>query len=171
MVKNIHNCEKEEIIEMLNDAAKLWLAHDGLWFQQVEKNFGLEKAIELDIEAWRRFSPIEAKRIMQRLGLKPGGGVDALCKALEQRLYSHLNKQTIERVDDHTIVFTMTECRVQSAREKKNMDPFPCKPVGLVEYTTFASTIDSRFETRCLHCPPDQRKKDCACSWEFKLRD
>jgi len=42
---------QEMLIDLLEDQAKNWLAHDGLWFQAVEKQFGLEKAIELDTEA------------------------------------------------------------------------------------------------------------------------
>ncbi len=64
--------------EMLEDAAKLWLAHDGLWFQEIEKAFGLAKAIELDKNAWERFTVIEAKRIMSRHNIPANGGLPAL---------------------------------------------------------------------------------------------
>ncbi|MBC7342070.1 MAG: hypothetical protein H5U02_06430, partial [Clostridia bacterium] len=50
--------EKTQGRELLADAAKLWLAHDGLWFQAVERTFGLEAAIRLDEEAWKDFTVI-----------------------------------------------------------------------------------------------------------------
>lgn len=63
----------------------------------------------------------------------------------------------------------MRDCRVQSARRRKGLPDFPCKPVGIVEYTVFARTIDPRLRTRCITCPPDPRVGELACSWEFTL--
>lgn len=65
---------RADLIRIIVDDAKNWLAHDGLWFQAAEGRFGIDVVIEADIEAWRYFTVIEAKRIMQRLGLPPGGG-------------------------------------------------------------------------------------------------
>jgi hypothetical protein len=156
-------------IELLEDAAKLWLAHDGLWFQAIERKFGIDVAMELDKEAWSHFSPIEAHKIMKRHNIPHNGGLAALQQALEHRLYSHINDQTIEQLDDHTILLKMTDCRVQSARERKGMELFPCKEVGIVEYTSFAKAIDSRFEVAVVTCPPDTRPEDHYCAWKFTL--
>ncbi|MCD6162014.1 MAG: hypothetical protein J7K40_06345 [candidate division Zixibacteria bacterium] len=155
----------------LNDFAKLWLAHDGLWFQAVEKKYGIEAAIEMDKEAWSRFSPLEAKRIMARIGISQGGGIEALIEALPERLYAELNEQEVVEHDDKQAVFIMKKCRVQDARHRKNMTPFPCKEVGIIEYTTFAQTIDPRIKTKCIHCPPDEYNGEYWCKWEFLLEE
>lgn len=169
--KDIDNFNKEELYSLLEDFAKRWLAHDGLWFQAVEKARGMDEAIEADKAAWEKFTVLEAKRIMKILGIEPGGGIPALKKALQLRLYAFINKQEIIDVDDKTIVFRMNDCRVQSARKRKQMPDFPCKPVGLVEYSGFAKTIDPRFETRCICCPPDEHPDEYYCAWEFKLKE
>ena len=142
---------------------------DGLWFLAVEGAFGLETAIELDARAWEKFTVIEAKRIMRHLGIEPGGGIPALKEALRYRLYSFLNVQEILDVDERTLVFRMNECRVQAARQRDGRPHFPCKPVGLVEYANFARTIDPRFHTRCIACPPDPHPDEYWCAWEFTL--
>ncbi len=153
----------------LREAAKLWLAHDGLWFQAVEGEHGMESAIECDRQAWHRFSPIEAKRILKQIGREPGGGLDLLERALFHRLYSHLNEQAIERPEPGRLIFRMKSCRVQTARERKNLPDFPCKSVGIVEYERFAEAIDPRIRTRCISCPPDPRTETHVCAWEFTL--
>lgn len=153
----------------LREAAKLWLAHDGLWFQAVEREHGMEAAIECDRQAWHHFSPIEAKRILRQLGRDPGGGLDLLERALFHRLYSHLNEQAVERPEPGRLIFRMKSCRVQSARERKHLPDFPCKSVGIVEYQRFAAAIDSRIRTRCISCPPDPRGEAHVCAWEFTL--
>jgi hypothetical protein len=160
---------KEELIDLLENAAKNWLAHDGLWFLAVEAAFDMETAIELDAKAWEKFTVIEAKRIMQYRGIQPGGGIPALKEALQYRLYSFLNVQEIIDVDERTILFRMNECRVQAARKRDGRPDFPCKPVGLVEYGNFACTIDPRFQTRCIACPPDPHPDEYWCAWEFTL--
>ena len=162
---------KEELINFLEDAAKNWLAHDGLWFLVAEDTFDMETAIELDRRAWEKFTVIEAKRIMQRLGIEPGSGLEALERALGYRLYAYLNVQECIRVNGRTLVFRMNECRVQTARKRKGLSDFPCKPVGLVEYGNFARTIDPRFRTRCIVCPPDSHPEEYWCAWEFTLEE
>ena len=169
MSKILNPLSKEELKQIIVNNAKNWLAHDGLWFQAVEKKRGIDEAMEADTEAWRRFSPIEAKRIMEFLDIKPGGGLDALKIALQYRLYAHLNKQEIIEVDENTIIFRMNECRVQVARKRKNLPDFPCKSVGIVEYEEFAKAIDPRIKTKCIACPPDDHPSEYYCSWQFTI--
>ena len=157
----------EFLITLLEDMAKRWLAHDGLWFQAVEKELGMEEAIKLDAAAWEKFSKVEAERIKALLQLPDDGGIPALKAALNLRLYAFINKQEIIDVDQNRIIFRMNDCRVQSARKKKGLSDFPCKTVGLVEYSVFAKSIDPRIQTRCLACPPDEHPDDYFCSWEF----
>jgi hypothetical protein len=165
----LQNLSKEELIAIIADDAKNWLAHDGLWFQAVEQRYGMEKAIEIDRAAWEKFTVVEAKRIMSRLGLEPGGGIPALVECFKHRLYARLNLQESIEISDTRAVFRMVDCRVQSARKRKGLSDFPCKTVGLVEYAEFARTIDSRIATRCIACPPDQHPEDYWCAWEFIL--
>ena len=160
---------REELEGMLHDAALNWLAHDGLWFLAVEDRFGMEAAIELDGRAWEQFTVIEAKRIMKRHGIGPGGGIPALAKALGKRLYALVNRQEIVEQTESRLVFRMNDCRVQSTRHRKGLPDFPCKPVGIIEYREFAKTIDPRIETRCLSCPPDPHPEGWFCAWEFLL--
>ncbi len=166
----LKDLSREQLEYLLTDFAKRWLAHDGLWFQAVEQAHGLEQAIEMDIKAWERFTVLEATRIMKFLGLEPGGGLAALKEALKFRLYSFVNEQETIEESENRMVFRMNNCRVQSARRRKNLPDFPCRPVGEVEYSGFARTIDPRIETRCLACPPNPHPEEYYCAWEFVIR-
>jgi len=163
--------DRETLVDMLEDAAKNWLAHDGLWFQAVEKEFGMESALELDRRAWKIFTQLEAKRIMSRLNIQPNGGIDALDEALHFRLYARINDMEIYRSAPDTLRLEMKECRVQSARERKGLPDFPCKSVGIIEYAFFAHTIDPRFKTEVIFCPPDIHPEGCYCTWQFTLQE
>ncbi|MDI7275292.1 MAG: DUF6125 family protein [Anaerolineae bacterium] len=160
---------KGQLVGMLEDAARNWLAHDGLWFLAAESRLGMEAAIELDAAAWAEFSPIEARRIMERHGIAAGGGLDALQEVLAYRLYAYINVQEVLRPDERTLILRMNECRVQASRQRKGLPDFPCRPVGLVEYTSLARAVDPRIQTRCLACPPDPHPPEYWCAWEFTL--
>jgi hypothetical protein len=167
---SLDDLSREELIELVEVYAKNWLAHDGCWFLAAEEKFDIETAIELDTQSWARFSPIEAKRIMQAFDITEGGGLEALECALTYRLYAAVNRQESERIDGHTLRFRMVECRVQQARQRKGLAPFACKPVGAVEYAEFARAIDPRIETTPVHAPPDEIT-NCFCEWEFRLKE
>ena len=66
-------------------------------------------------------------------------------------------------------MFRMDDCRVQSARKRKNLPDYPCKSGGLVEYASFAETIDPRIRTECVGCPPDAHPAEWYCAWKFSL--
>jgi hypothetical protein len=159
---------REELLKLLDVFSKNWLAHDGCWFLAVEEKHGIDKAMELDTDAWRRFAPAEARRIMAAFDIPQNGGLPALEKALRYRLYSAINKQAVEWVDENTMIFKMVECRVQQTRRRKGLPDFPCKPVGIVEFGRFAEAVDSRIKTRCLSCPPDPAGY-FFCGWEFTI--
>ncbi len=170
-VQLLTDLSKEELIRIIIDDARNWLAHDGLWFQAVEKAYGMDAAIEADRQAWEKFTVIEAERIMERLGMKPGGGIKALMECLNHRLYSRLNLQETVEVSENRVVFRMVDCRVQSARKRKGLDDFPCKSVGITEYTEFARAVDSRIKTQCISCPPDDHPGEYWCAWEFFIEE
>jgi hypothetical protein len=167
--KELVGLPQEQLIGMLEDAAKNWLAHDGLWFLAVEADHGMETAIKHDQTTWERFTVFEAKRIMKRHGIEPGSGLAGLKKALKYRLYAHLNIQEIVEETENSFIFRMNDCRVQSARKRDNRPDFPCKPVGKSEYAKFAEAIDPRINTECICCPPDDHPDNYYCSWKFSL--
>jgi hypothetical protein len=168
-IEKIEDLSKDKLLELLTIYAKNLLAHDGCWFLAIEEKEGIEKAIDYDREAWRKFTVVEAKRLIDFLQLGKNSGIEGLAKALKFRLYSTLNDDRVDIIDENTIRYYVKTCRVQAARRKKGLADFPCKSVGIVEYSYFAKTIDERFETKCLSCPPEIENNDYYCIWEFML--
>ncbi|MFW9988403.1 MAG: DUF6125 family protein [Candidatus Odinarchaeota archaeon] len=171
MRRDLQPLSKEELLDYIEDISKNWLAIDGTWFQTIEREYGLEKAIELDVKQWERFTIIEAKRIMNRFKIPKNGGIPALIKALKYRVYANINKQEFIEITDNKCVFRMNNCRVQSARKRRGLPDFPCKPVGIVEYGLFAKTIDPRIRTKCIACPPGSHPENYFCAWEFTITE
>jgi len=171
MRKDLEGLTEEELMDYIEDLSKNWLAIDGTWFQAIEKEFGLEKAIKLDAAQWKRFTVIEAKRIMRRFNIPEKGGIPALIEALKYRVYANINMQETVEISENRCVFRMNDCRVQYARKRRNLPDFPCKPVGIIEYEDFAKTIDPRINTKCICCPPDSHPENYYCAWEFTIEE
>lgn len=161
---------KEDLIKLIEMYSKNLVALDGLWFQSIERKFGMNEAIYHDEEAWKRCTVIEANRIKEFLHLEEHPGILGLKKALQLRFNTNINEDSFV-LDKNTLVYTVNECRVQAARKRKNMPYHPCKSVGMFEYANFAKTIDDRFTCRCLSCYPDMTDDQCSCKWEFTLNE
>jgi hypothetical protein len=159
---------KEKMLKLLDAMSVDWLATDGLWFQTVEQRHDQFTAKRCNDTCWSRLSPYEAYRIKEVLNLPENGGLDALETALGYRMYARINIQATERKEG-ALFFRMVECRVQRARKLKGLEDYPCKSGGLVEYTTFARTIDKRIKTECVSCPPDSHPEEWACVWKFYI--
>ncbi len=163
------NLERDKLHEFLNTTAINWLANDGLWFQEIEFNHGMNDAKRCNDSCWAQFSPFEAYSIKKQLDLSEFPGLDGLKKALNFRLYGSINTQSFNEETSTSFIFQMNECRVQVARKRKGLDDYPCKSVGLVEYPYFATGIDKRIKTECIGCPPDTHPESWYCAWKFTL--
>jgi hypothetical protein len=169
--KPLIDLPREKLTELINNISVNWLANDGIWFQAVEFKDGMNDAKRCNDSCWAWFSPFEAWSIKRYLGLGDKPGLEGLKKALGLRMYARINVQSIIDESPNSIVFQMNDCRVQSARKRQKLDDYPCKSAGLVEYSRFAKTIDSRIKTECVGCPPDAHPEEWFCAWRFTLEE
>ncbi len=158
---------------------------DGLWFIQVEKTCGFEKALEIDIAVWDVYSRKEAERLMKALGRVPGQGT---LKDLSDLLPLSMFNQTLEyktdlHQDGKTLVFLVTKCKTKEGMEKvgrtKDEIYSICIKMGQVFFASFARSINPAIKVECLFCPlmPSEKKRDpdCLekkgglCGWQFTL--
>ncbi len=163
------NMDMQELEELRNNVAINWLANDGVWFQAVENKYGMFDAKRCNDSGWGQFSPFEAWSVAKYLNLPKSPGLEGLKKALNFRLYAFINKQEITDETNNSFVFKMNDCRVQSARKRKGLDDYPCKSAGIVEYRSFAESIDPRIKTECIACPPDKHPENWFCAWKFSI--
>lgn len=169
MNETIESMSRDELVALLQIYAKSLVALDGTWFQSLEREEGMDAAMHHDREAWRRFSPTEARRIKALLDLPEHAGLEGLARALPLRSQAAANEGECVWEGD-ALVYRITDCRVQNARARKGMGFHPCKSVGLLEYGEFARAIDERIACECVSCYPDVTDATCNCAWRFCLR-
>lgn len=161
---------KDQLIDLLMADSRNIVAMDGVWFQSVERELGMDAAMHHDEEAWKRYTVTEARRIKKFLGLDEHPGLEGLLRALPLRMVDRANV-TSARIENDKLIYKIVTCRVQEARSSKGMPLHPCKSAAVYEYGNFASAIDDRIKYRCVSCYPDldDSCKDCACCWEFYI--
>lgn len=161
---------REELLGFIRALGMNWLATDGIWFQEVEKNYSVFDAQRCAGGCILKFCSFEAWSIKRFLQLPGQAGLDGLKRALQFRAYHQINVQSIIEEGDSSIVFQMNECIVQETRKKKGLADYPCKSTGIVEYRSFAQAIDPRITVECIGCPPDAHPDEWSCAWRFTLK-
>lgn len=168
MKDQLEDLTKEQLIELLEMASKNLVAMDGVWFQALEEEYGMDTAMKIDAEVWNRYPASEARRLKRFLSLGEHPGLEGLERAFIFN-YNVLANETSLHWEGDALVFRIEECRVQTARHRKGMEYHPCKPVGINEYTAFAKAIDDRIEVECLSCYPEVTDPTCGCAWKFTI--
>ena len=168
--EELDTLSREQLIALLLDDSKNVIAMDGVWFQAIEKEQGMNSAMHFDEEAWKVYTRSEARRIKKFLALEEHCGLEGLAKALQYRMVDRPNlSETI--IDGNKLIYKIKVCRVQEARARKGMPFHPCKSAAIYEYSGFAEVIDDRIKCRCFSCYPDVTDTSCSCSWEFWINE
>jgi len=82
---------RETLIELARMYARNWQTLDGLWFGNVEAQYGLEAAIKLDLKNWERQSVVfYYPRCPVQEGRKRQGKQEFPCKAMKLTLLSNI---------------------------------------------------------------------------------
>jgi len=162
---------QERLEKLLTALSVSWLAADGVWFRAVEDARGMHDAKRVNDTCWSRLGYYEALRARAVLGLPGAGGLAALRAALGARLVGRINQWDFVEETPDAFVLRMVACRVQSARARQGLPPYPCVSGGTVEFAAFAAGIDPAIRVACVSCPPDTTRPDCACAWRFSMQE
>lgn len=88
--------DRAEIRDLL---AKGWLTHDGMWFDQAARSFGVEAANALNRAAIRAMAPFEVGRLAAALGVDPAAPRD--CAAVVRFVAEGIDLVTPASVSQH----------------------------------------------------------------------
>ena len=163
--QELEKLPKSSLIELIKMYSRNWLTVDGLWFSGVEKKFGLDEALDLDVRMWEISSKIEAKRIKEFLDLKEDG-LHSILRAINFMSWAASFGYKVEYRGDKA-TWTCTHCPPQINRIKAGMGEFPCRPTFEACFGSLCELIDPKVKATCLICPPEPHPEDIWCQWEF----
>ncbi len=163
----LESFSKETLIKLIKMYSRNWITVDGLWFSNVEEEYGLEAALKLDLKMWEAQPVIETKRLKETIGIE-GEGPSAVMKAINLQTYTPCMPPVVEE-EPNKVTLTFPHCLPQEARVRKGRGEFPCKPMGMACFANIAKVIDPRVKVSCLFCPPDPHPEDIWCKWELSI--
>lgn len=167
-VEQLRALSKDELVELVRAYAKNLVALDGVWFQSLEREEGMDAAMHHNNEAWSRFPASDARRLKAFLGLGEHPGLEGLAAALPYKFNSIANHYDLSW-EDGALVYRVLDYRVQTARTRKGMPLHSCKQTGECEFCSFCAAIDDRISCECVSCYPDLTDEGCSCSWKFTV--
>jgi len=142
---------------------------DGLWFSLVEEKFGLDAALEIDEEVWRKLCLVQARRIQKYFPIDEGSSIRNLIKVIElDPLFAIFKPEAVELTDNRAVL-RFTDCPPQKARIRDGRGEFPCKSVGITFLTSYIEVVDPKIKLTCLTCPPDAHPAQFWCEWQFEI--
>ena len=156
----------EKLVELCSRSA---YTLDGLWFTLVEEKLGLDAALEIDAEVWRRLCLVQARRIQKYFPIDEGSPIRNLIKVIELDPLLAVFKPKAVELTDNRAVLRFTDCPPQKARIRDGRGEFPCKAVGIALLGSYAEVIDPQIKMSCLTCPPDAHPAQFWCEWQFEL--
>jgi hypothetical protein len=112
---------------------------DGAWFMALAKEFGVETAWKMDVEAWKQFSYVFGKRIKQDFIPDPKWP-DSFLEATDILLKVMNVKGREIKNDKGTIIIQVTECEVQKAIAKAGI-----ADCGIVTVQTYEGIVRGLF--------------------------
>ncbi|MEX2684796.1 MAG: DUF6125 family protein [Candidatus Sigynarchaeota archaeon] len=161
--------------------AGLFQVLDGLWFVRLEKEFGFEKALQLDKEVWEIFARKEAQRLVKFLMdkgtiTKSDGPVTILEKILPISIFNKTLKFRIETNGKDELEFIVFECKTLAGMKKigrpEQQAHTVCFDMGFTYYNHFAKEIDPAFNVSCMFTPYKKlvdAPGNGLCGWRFKI--
>jgi len=166
---SLEKLRKGTLIELAEMYAQNWQTLDGLWFQNVETEYGLEAAVRLDLKNWEKQSLIEAERIKKVLKLNQGGLSSVLTALgfMSWQLASPIFEY--EKKSPETTIFYYPRCPVQEGRKRQGKEEFPCKAMKLLLLSNVARVVEPRAIVKCLVCPPDPHPPEFWCKWQLSM--
>ncbi len=156
----------EKLVELCSRSA---YTLDGLWFTLVEEKFGLDAALEIDVEVWRRLCLVQARRVQKYFSIDEDSSIRRLIKVIELDPILAVFEPRAVGLTDNRAVLRFTDCPPQKARVRDGRGEFLCKPVGIAFLSSYVEVIDPRIKLTCLRCPPDKHPSQFWCEWQFEI--
>jgi len=164
---NLSKLSKEELLGLCSKSINTL---DGIWFISVGDKFGFDSAMEIDMEVWRRYSLIHARRLLKTFGIDKANPIKAIVEMVQSDPLKFAWKSEIMDQSRGKAIIRRIVCPPQEGRLKAGKKLFPGYRICQTMYDSFAETIDSNISVSCLSNPPCAFRRNYWCDWQFEIQ-
>ncbi len=130
-----------------------YAAVDGLWFMKIEEKYGLDNALDIDVEVWKVLPKIQARFIKELVGAEQGIKGLYECFLVKLNIEGfHYNDEMIEQ--GKGFIIRIDECPWHNIMIKSGREKLSAKVgtrICTVEYSTWASEFDRNIKFQLGH--------------------
>jgi len=161
---------KKKLLDLLYlQIRNIWRV-DGLYFLEIEKEFGTGAAAKIDEECWKTMGVLEARQLREILRFKRWS-VPEIMKALRLTSWALDQRDKKTEVRKDRALLRVVNCGTQLTRLRKGLEEFPCKPIRENYLRAFVRELNPSVAVTCRVCPPDPHPEGIWCEWEFTIRE
>jgi len=157
---------KDKLLELCSKSINTM---DGLWFLSMESKHGFDRALDMDMEVWRKMSIVHGKRLLKLFGIKKNKPLEAFMHLVQADPLKFAWTSEIEMPSDNKAVLRRLACPPQEGRIKSGKGLFPGHKICLAMYNAYADVIDPRIKVSCLTSPPCAPRPIFWCEWLFEI--
>jgi len=154
-----------ELTELVRSLLWQYRLIDAFWFINVENEYGLSAAEQLNAKVWAKVGRLAAKDIKKRFGITDTG-IEGFVQAMHFYPW-YLMDSFDMKTDEHELEIVSARCPAQMGRLKHGLGEYACKEMHREEFTHFAAEIDPTLRVHCVFAPPDPHPEDLFCKWRI----
>jgi len=127
-----------------------------VWFHEVEKECGLDQALNLSLNVWRKLAKIDGKKVSETFEIS-GKSLDEIIKLIDIIAYLLLMETKIEKIDEDSVKIEFTSCywrSIISNRQKDGIKTINCNEIEINAFNSLLESINPEFEIITLKAYP-----------------
>lgn len=157
--------DSETLIKLLQGA---YVAIDGLWFLEVEKNLGFGKAFELDLEVWKSWGNIIIRRIRRSLGIE-GDDISTIVKIIKVLYLLEGSKHEVVKTTSKSAVIRVSRCHWYDNLKKAGREKIVnCEDVDAATLPAWAEALNPKLSIKQTRSIP---RGDKICEFTMEILD
>ncbi len=160
--------DQKTLQELISSLLWQYRLVDAFWFINVENQFDLTTAEDLNAKVWGKVGQLAAKDIKKRFDIQETG-LKGFVKAISYYPWKMMESFQVEDQGEEIIIWS-SQCPAQVGRLKHGLGEYSCKEMHYQEFVHFAQVIDPKIRVQCIFAPPDPHPKDMFCKWKVYLK-
>jgi len=160
---DLEKLSKDALVTLVDSLLWQYRLVDAFWFINIEKEYDLSKAEDINAKVWKKLGRLSAKDIKEKFNIQEKG-LSGFLKVMNLYPWKMMDCFQIEEKKDELII-TSSNCPAQMGRIKHGLSEYVCKEMHYQEFKTFAEEIDPDIKIECIFAPPDPHPDDLFCKW------
>jgi len=170
----LQDFSKDALVRLWTAASKLYIGIDGVWTSVIREKYGEQAAIDLDMEVWRRNTPLEVRRVREAMNIW-GDDVAAVFKPYQcDPGVTGVAEIDCELKNRNHGILTFKRCLSLEYFERHGdtaMQKFACEVIDGNEIPNYAHLFNPKIKVKALKLPPRKSPDEIACQWEFWVEE